>query len=64
MAWLTARFPTARVSGRERVFLDDVHGRLGSAARRSRAAPQAPICVGTGRKPLVGLTFTPVRGLT
>ena len=62
MDGLTARSLTARVSGRERVFLDDVRGRLGSAARSPRDAPLAPICVEPGRKPLVGLTFTPKRG--
>ena len=64
MARLTTRFPTARESGRERVFLADVRGRLGSAARTMRDAPQAPICVPPARTPLLGLTLTPERGLT
>ena len=64
MTRLTARFLMARESGRERVFLADVRGRLGSAARIMRDAPQAPICVLPGQTALLGLTFTPQRGLT
>lgn len=70
MTGLSTRHSTSRESGRERVFTDDEAGRLRSAARTMRDAPEAPFSRLSSRprrsgapprRPRMRLTRFPVR---